>query len=136
MMRKWMLLLILALSIALLIFQIYKCALFAIEEDQAAANTYGSFHIETISSFDGQLRLEIDDRTPMIIINVFNEKDNALIYSFEAVRKWDFGGVCFEKDTYNIWIQSSDIGTICYEYDDGVWRYNPRAIRPLYIISK
>lgn len=136
MILKWLLPFITALSIVSFAFQPSGYSPRAPEEDQAAANTYGSFHTETVSSFDGQLRLEIEDKSPMIVINVFHEKDNALLYSFEAVRKWDFWGVCFEKDNYNIWVQSSDTGTICYQYDDGEWRYNPSAVKPAYIISK
>ena len=64
----------------------------------------------------------------MIVLNIFDEKANTKIYSFEPVRRWDFWGVCFENDNYNIWIQSGDIGIICYEYRDGEWHRSPDAI--------
>ena len=71
----------------------------------------------------------------MIVLNIFDEKANTKIYSFEPVRRWDFWGVCFENDNYNIWIQSGDIGIICYEYCDGEWHYNLDAVRLSYIVS-
>ena len=64
-----------------------------------------------------------------------DEESSEQLYSFEPVRCWDFWGVCFENDNYNIWIQSGDIGLVCYEYDGEIWRYNPNAVIPTYILE-
>ena len=128
--------LIIAIAIAVSIVLAYEHAPRPAEEEESTANTFGSFHTETIPSFDGQLRLEIDAENPMITLNVFDEKSDAKVYSFQPVRRWDFWGVCFENDNYNIWIQSGDIGIICYEYRDGKWHRSPDAVRPSYIVSK
>lgn len=58
------------------------------------------------------------------------------VFSFTPARASDFWGICWETDTYNIWIQSGDIGVICYAYADGNWEVDPTAIRPDSIVSK
>lgn len=100
------------------------------------------FQLEMVQSFDGRLRVEINgespmsrDESPMIRVDVYDEESSEQLYSFEPVRCWDFWGVCFENDNYNIWIQSGDIGLVCYEYDGEIWRYNPNAVIPTYILE-
>ena len=55
---------------------------------------------------------------------------------FYPTRAWDFWGICWENDTYNIWIQSADIGIYCYKYEDDQWQKDASAERLEYIVSK
>lgn len=55
--------------------------------------------------------------------------------TFEPARAADFWGVCWESDTYDIWIQLGDIGVRCYHYDKGKWTVAPNAVQPEYIFS-
>ena len=64
------------------------------------------------------------------------DADHSFVYSFQPARAADFWGICWEKDTYNIWVQSADIGVHCYSYVNGEWMVNYSAIRPDYIRSK
>ena len=95
----------------------------------------GSFTLSATSSFDGKYIADISTNEYMVAIQIVDSEKNDIFY-FEPVRKRDFWGVCWENDTYNLWIQSGDVGVICYQFDDGVWIYNPDATRPEYILSK
>ena len=136
-MKKLLILLLCIFAPMLLIFSFDKIpSLRHSHSKKTEINEYGSFRTESISSFDDRFLLEINDETNMIILTVYNKKDNTIMCSFETVRKWDFWGICFEKDNYNIWIQSGDIGIICYMFDGEKWSLNSNAVRPAYIIPK
>ena len=57
-------------------------------------------------------------------------------YSFLPARAEDFWGICWEKDSYNIWTQSADLGISCFEFQNGEWIENENLSTPDYIISK
>ena len=98
----------------------------SINKEQELYEEYDRFfHTETVNSFDGVLRAEINSDTFMIRIDIIDNESNEIVYSFEPVRKWDFWGICWERDNYNIWIDSGDVGIICYEYNGIEWIYNP-----------
>ena len=91
------------------------------------------FQTETIHSFDGRLRVDIDATEMMVRLDITDEESGELLYSFSPVRRWDFWGICFETDSYNLWVKSGDVGILCYEYDGETWQYNPDAVMPDYI---
>lgn len=91
------------------------------------------FQMETIHSFDGRLRVEIDATEMMIRLDITDEERGELLYSFSPVRRLDFWGICFEADNYNLWVKSGDVGILCYEYDGETWQYSPNAVMPDYI---
>lgn len=96
---------------------------------------YGSFTVDKTSSYDGKYYALISEDEQMIVITLYSSDDNE-VFSFEPCRKLDFWGICWENDSYNLWIQSGDIGIKCYGMADEVWSINDDAIRPDYIISK
>ena len=69
-------------------------------------------------------------------VSVFETNTDKKIDSFSPARSSDFWGICWEKDTYNIWTQSADNGTCCYEYKDDKWIRNESLKEPNYIISR
>ena len=97
---------------------------------------WGSYTADRTFSYDRKFYAiqTVDDS--MIIVTVFDAETDAEIDSFSPARALDFWGICWEKDSYNIWIQSTDIGNYCYEYQDEEWIRNDKLIPPDYIISK
>jgi hypothetical protein len=99
----------------------------------------GSFTSEKIYSYDKkyyaeQKTIETDD-IRFVEILIYTNEDKQ-VYSFVPARASDFWGICWENDNYNIWIQSADIGVICYSFDNETWTKNNAATRPNYIVSK
>lgn len=102
---------------------------------------YCSFTPEDTYSYDGKLvahqKVEkgVDERN--IIVEIKDSQTGELVGSFSPARAWDFWGICWENDSYNIWTQSGDIGVYCWRYQDGVWECDfSHPERPEYIISK
>ena len=101
----------------------------------APGTEYGSFTIEKTSSYDGKYYAYMTQHDQMIVVNIYSEDDNE-VFTFEPCRKSDFWGIFWENDSYNLWVQSGDIGIICYTESDEVWSVDDSAVRPDYIISK
>ena len=106
------------------------------------SGNYGSFTSEKTYSFDKKYyalqTVDNDENSRMyrgIIVSIYDGMDR-LVFSFSPARAWDFWGICWEKDSYNIWIQSSDTGTYCYRYDNDKWLLDESAEKPDYIITK
>jgi len=103
---------------------------------------WGSFTDEDTCSFDGKLlaRQRVEkrayDNVKMVVIDVVDVQSGQVIDSFPAERAWDFWGICFESGSYNIWVQSGDVGVYCFEYVDGKWKENHDLERPADVISK
>ena len=107
--------------------------------NQSSSAEWGSFTAEKTFSYDNQYYAvqEILERDNIRFIDVkIYSANNTLIYSFQPARANDFWGICWEKDSYNIWVQSGDVGVICYSYDNKEWTVNTSAVRPAYIISR
>ncbi len=101
---------------------------------------WGSFSPDKTSSYDNKLyaiqTVEKIEDVNFVTVNVYLTETEELIYSFTPARALDFWGICWENDTYNIWIQSGDIGVFCYKYENDEWKVDKSATRPSYIKSK
>lgn len=101
---------------------------------------WGSFTPDKTYSYDeAYYALQSVERTgpqDMIKVSVYSKNSDELIAEFSPARASDFWGICWESDTYNIWIQSGDIGVLCYTFQDGKWTLDRYAQRPNDIISK
>lgn len=104
-------------------------------ENAETKENFGSFYIGICQSYDFKYESTPVFSDDMVGISI-TDADGSEVYYFEPVRKFDFYGVCWEKDNYNIWIQSGDVGILCYAYDNGEWKLDKDAVRPDYIISK
>ena len=86
---------------------------------------YGSFTPEDTYSYDGKLlahqKVVKMYNMKYMSVEITDSETGELVGSFYPARAWDFWGICWENDSYNIWIQSSDIGIYCYRYEDGEW---------------
>ncbi|MBQ6846661.1 MAG: hypothetical protein IJO61_05970 [Oscillospiraceae bacterium] len=110
------------------------------KEDISKNEYWGSFTAEKTYSFDNafyalQTTVKREDAS-YIVVDIYRSENDEKIYSFSPARASDFWGICWENETYNIWIQSSDIGIYCYEYRKNSWILNKSAVRPKEIISK
>ena len=103
---------------------------------------WGSFTPEKTYSFDHRYyalqTVENPTRTGSGMIRVticLTETDEA-VFSFLPGRSWDFWGICWERDSYNIWTQSADTGCHCWEYLDSCWQQTETLKLPDYIVSR
>ena len=97
---------------------------------------WGSYTGEKTYSYDHKYYTiqSVEDR--MIKVSIFLVSSGELIDAFTPARSMDFWGICWERDTYNIWTQSGDIGIYCYVCRDGKWERNEGTKAPSYIISR
>ena len=117
----------------IMVFALSSCSVFSFET--APGTEYGSFTIVKTSSYDGKYYAYMTQHDQMIVVNIYSEDDTE-VFTFEPCRKSDFWGICWENDNYNLWVQSGDLGLICYTMSDEVWSIDDSAVRPDYIISK
>ena len=99
-------------------------------------NFYGSFTPNKTYSFDRRFYAVQEVKNRMIEVIVYDAQTKKTVGSFSPARAMDFWGICWEKDTYNLWTQSADIGEFCYEYQNGNWVRNEEMKLPDYIISR
>lgn len=71
----------------------------------------------------------------MIVVNIYSD-DDSKVFSFEPCRKKNFQGICWENNSYNLWVQSGNTGVVCYTMSNEVWSIDNSAVRPDYIKSK
>lgn len=107
---------------------------------ESKANDWGSFTADQTYSYGEKYyasqSLVEGEETQMVKVTVCLTDTDEAVAEFEPARARDFWGICWEEDTYNIWIQSGDTGTLCYAHHDGVWTLDESAERPSYVISK
>ena len=101
-----------------------------------SSENWGSFSSERTESYDHKYYAEQKVVDSNVVVTVYNSETNAEVFSFTPARASDFWGICWESDSYNIWIQSGDIGILCYQFDNESWTLNENAERPADIISK
>lgn len=143
-MKKHKSLIFLILCIPLLIFLILCILLFLSgRTNKSTSESWGSFTADKTYSYDEKYyavqKVEDDiygDGVAYIKVSIYETETDTLVDEFYPARAWDFWGICWENDTYNIWTQSADIGIYCYKYEDMQWQKDESAERPEYIISK
>ena len=123
------------LSVLLSIVAVFIMCSCTLVSASAPGTEYGSFTIEKTSSYDGKYYAYMTQHDDMIVVNIYSADDEE-VFTFEPCRKWDFWGICWENDSYNLWVQSGDLGVLCYTMSDEVWSLDLDAVRPDYIVSK
>ena len=99
-------------------------------------NEYGSFVTdEVLNSFDNAYYSVQTIEDDSVLIRIYTS-DDELEYEVNPCRSMDYWGMVWENDRYAFWIQSGDVGTLCYELVDGVWEIRTNRARPEYIISR
>ena len=102
----------------------------------ATQSNWGSFSSERTESYDQKYYAEQKVVKGNVVVTVYNSETDSEVFSFTPARASDFWGICWESNSYNIWIQSGDIGVLCYQYDQEIWTLNERAAKPDNIVSK
>ena len=98
---------------------------------------WGSFSPNKTTNYDNKYyALQTVNDNDYIVVTIYETETDEEVYSFSPARAYDFWGICWESDTYNIWIQSSDIGDYCYKYDNDTWILDEEAEMPDYIITR
>ena len=72
----------------------------------------------------------------MVTVTIYEARTGLPLASFVPARTRDFWGVCWERDSYTLWVQSADTGIFAYGYENGTWTRNDALKRPDYIISR
>ena len=99
-------------------------------------NEYGSFVTdEVLNSFDNAYYSVQTIEDDFVLIRIYTT-DDELVYEVNPCRSMDYWGMVWENDRYAFWIQSGDVGTLCYELVDGAWEISTNRARPEYIISR
>lgn len=98
---------------------------------------YGSFTTDVTYSYDGKYYATSQKTGDTRLINIFTAEDNKMQGSFWACSNKGFWGICWANDSYDLWVQSEDAGTVCYsKSDDWNWEINENAVKPDYIIER
>ena len=97
---------------------------------------YGSFTADKTYSFDRKYYAVQNIENQMVRVDVHQTLSGSRVCSFVPARAVDFWGICWERDNYNIWIQSADVGTFCYGFREEIWDRDESRNLPAYIISR
>ena len=107
------------------------------KDDRAAKEKdYGSFTIERTYTYDKKYYADCTVQNSGMILIEIKTRNNIRVCSFKPCRASDFWGICWEYDNYNLWIQSADLGLICYSFNGEEWERNKDAVKPDYIITR
>ncbi len=50
-----------------------------------------------------------------VLVTIYDTATDHAVDSFMPARARDFWGICWDRNSYNIWTQSADVGIYCYE---------------------
>lgn len=96
---------------------------------------YGSFTSKKTFSYDRKYYIKVLDSDRKTKIVIFSQ-GNEVLTNFKPCDAGNFQGYCWASDSYDIWIQASDIGLVCYSLSGDEWVLNENAVKPDDIISK
>lgn len=112
----------------------------SVENQEVPIEKWGSFTPYKTYSYDNRFyavqTVEKGVMASVIVVSIYEAETDEFVGDFCPARSWDFWGICWESDSYNIWTQSADIGIYCYVYQDGQWIRDENAVRPEDIVSK
>ena len=103
---------------------------------------YGSFTPLNCCSFDGKymalqsVEKRENDAVKMIYVYIFDTESSEAVDVLRTERAFDFWGICWDRDSYDIYVQSADVGVYAFRYGDGVWNRDPEGQIPEYIVSR
>ncbi len=103
---------------------------------------FGSFTYLPTESYDGRYRAELNierrdgDLATTVYVYITDTESGETAEVIRSERAYDFWGICWDKSSYDIYVQSSDVGTYALRYKDGAWQKDPKAEIPDYIVSR
>lgn len=83
-------------------------------------------------SFDGKYTAKITTEDREVSITVLSGSDE--VFKIEAGKESDFRGLCWDKNSYDLWLQYQDGKLVCYHMADETWGIADGAEKPDYIV--
>ena len=105
------------------------------DKEAARQTMYGSFNVEEAKSYDNRFTAKCLIGSGMVTVQIIDNEKDSIVSSFKPCGKGDFYGVCWENDSYNIWVQAEGARFICYSMKDSRWDWEikEKARKPDYI---
>lgn len=96
---------------------------------------YGSFNVEEAMSYDKKFTAKVLIGSGMVTVQIIDNETDAIVSSFKPCGKGEFYGICWENDSYNLWVQTDTSLVICYSMKESKWDWqiNENARKPDYI---
>ena len=88
--------------------------------------------LEGSDSYDGKYSVSLTSEDKDVSITVSSGADEVFVFS--AGSESEFRGVCWDKESYDLWLQYQDGVLVCYSMNDGEWQLNSGAQKPDYIV--
>jgi hypothetical protein len=123
------------IALLLLIIVLFSgCGAPAVQED------YGSFTLSKTYCYNEEYYAKTtsfknDDGAQMTVVDIYLATNDVIKCSIVTDAESEFWGFCWEKDSYNIWIQTSK-GISCYKKGNYEWTIDETAQKPDYIVEK
>lgn len=83
-------------------------------------------------SFDGKYTAKITTEDREVSITVLSGSDE--VFKIEAGKESDFRGLCWDKNSYDLWLQYQDGKLVCYHMADETWKAADGVEKPDYIV--
>lgn len=83
-------------------------------------------------SYDGKYTVSLASEDKEVLITVMSESDEVFVFS--AGKESEFRGICWDKNSYDLWLQYQDGDLICYHMTDETWKAANGAEKPDYIV--
>ncbi len=103
---------------------------------------FGSFTYLPTDSYDGRYRAELNierregDLATTVYVYITDTQSAETAEVIRTERAYDFWGICWDKSSYDIYVQSTDIGTYTLRCTGGTWQKDLEAKIPDYIVSR
>lgn len=83
-------------------------------------------------SYDGKYSVSLSSGQEEAIITVMSGNDEVFVFS--AGEYSTFWGICWDKNSYDLWLQYKGGDLVCYHMADETWEVDKRAEKPDYIV--
>ena len=96
---------------------------------------YGSFNVEEAKSYDGKFTAKVLIGSGMVTVQIIDNETDSIVSSFKPCGKGQFYGICWENDSYRLWVQTDTSRFICYSIKESRWDWQMEegARKPEYI---
>ncbi len=83
-------------------------------------------------SYDGRYTAVVSSEDKKVMITVMSGSDEIAVFSPGDESEWR--GVCWDKNSYDLWMQYQGGVLVCYSMTDNGWEEDPGAEKPDYIV--
>lgn len=88
--------------------------------------------LEGSDSYDGKYTVSLTTEDKDVSISVSSGTDE--VFGFSAGSESELRGICWDKESYDLWLQYQDGVLVCYSMKDDEWKLNSGAQKPDYIV--